>query len=459
MLTKVDEGKGIVKTDWKSVRTRVKKVNPDFATLVDALSPGKEFPLYLVYYPYGFLEGNAETILLPKITGGHFLLNNPDIPKNIIQDLGYGMHDAPLGLVLEKVFEMFVDSTIEDLTIPKVIYRPGDFTCLITNLNNVERKSTWLSNKTHARTAGVRSTFMLPNIGCVEQHADLKRFYNIRVPAPKQGYDHWEVFREIASSKAAQCEWRACQLFFSKPWIEKLHFDPAWMPLNLYLHKLAWQLIRPSLVKDQYNLAFSVVQHDRKLKPNPHLAGTAQHLYMIALGGALAHAPATDNLMLPLDVLQQAYLQAYRLKRYHSTIMQPSIFQIETSGPVYYSLNQPSTHIFSPTSRRLASMMMDMHELQDIESVLTEELQDSDTLGSDFVLHTAARKTLFSYYHSERDNQNALKHSSIIGLEDPRFAFLSPGLTHFPEAKFAADAAFARGCVRIQARQRIKNTN
>ena len=43
MWTATDERKGLVKTDWPSVRERVKKVNPEFTKIVDELNSSKKF--------------------------------------------------------------------------------------------------------------------------------------------------------------------------------------------------------------------------------------------------------------------------------------------------------------------------------------------------------------------------------------------------------------------------------
>jgi len=57
MVTEVDERNGLVKVYWENVRERVALVEPTFAKIVDELAPGKEFPLYLAYYPYGMPSG------------------------------------------------------------------------------------------------------------------------------------------------------------------------------------------------------------------------------------------------------------------------------------------------------------------------------------------------------------------------------------------------------------------
>ena len=135
MYTTIDERKGLVKTDWENVRDRIHKVEPKFATLVDKLSPGKSFSLYLMYIPYGDLKGDTESTLIPKVNGGYYRLSDANAPKHVLKDLGYGKGSAPLGLLLEKNLELFLDLPHEAVTIPKIIYSPGNFISIVNNIS------------------------------------------------------------------------------------------------------------------------------------------------------------------------------------------------------------------------------------------------------------------------------------------------------------------------------------
>ncbi len=47
---------GLVKVYWQDVRERVATVEPVFTSIVDTISPGRDFPLFLAYYPYGAIK-------------------------------------------------------------------------------------------------------------------------------------------------------------------------------------------------------------------------------------------------------------------------------------------------------------------------------------------------------------------------------------------------------------------
>src|SRR5207249_765396 len=89
-------------------------------------------------------------------------------------------------------------------------------------------------------TAGARSAFMLPNIGCTINHTNLQRDFNIQKPPPKSLYEHWYIFKEIVSSKVINSDWRCSVIYFSEKWVSKIHSDKSWYKLKQYLHDLAW---------------------------------------------------------------------------------------------------------------------------------------------------------------------------------------------------------------------------
>lgn len=440
--------KGTVKTTWSEVRKSVLKVAPNFAKIVDEIDPNKSFPLFLAYYPYGELIGDTYSPFIPAGNGKFYRLSDPSAPKEISTHLGYGKDSLPLGLVLEKQLEYFIDLKEERITIPWLIYPPGTFfpfsRILSKNNNRV-----YASNGILLTSSGSRSAFMLPNIGCTTNHSNLQRHYNVKSPAPKTLYEHWNIFKEITRSPIASCSWYTCLLFFSEIWINKLYTDPAWTKLKFYLYELAWYEYEFRRNYIYYDIAFSIIQKKRNLKPNPYLADTAKHLYSIVLGGAPGFSPACNNDALPLDVLQNAFVESYGLKKYHPTIIHPKHFSFETDKlPIYYSLQNPSTFIFSPKSRKISSTLFEMRELEHIIRVFTEELANNGGLCSDAIISKAAKDVSFSFFHNEVDRHKIIKSTKDILKLDKRFLFSK---THdVKSSQFASDAKFMRGCIAIK---------
>lgn len=450
MFTTQDERKGLVKTDWNGIRDRVLQVEPEFAKMVDKLCPGEDFSLFVAYIPFGDLKGDTQSSLFPCIEGGHYRLTDSNVPKEITTELGYANDSAPLGLVLEKRLEFFWDLPDEGITIPRVIYKPGDFLSILTNIILQEKKS-YTSNKIYSIISGARSIFSLPNIGCTHQHRRLQTDFNVKLPPPKSLYDQWSVFKEIYDSDVNPYDWRSCILYFSEKWINKLHNDPAWLPLKFYLYEKANSVFQYALsARLHYESAFSMIQKKRNLNPNPYLVDTAKHLFSIAIGDSPAYAPSCNEETIPLELLQQAYVETYGLKKYYPTFMQPQHFNFdEDRHPIYYSLQHPSTYIFSPNSCKSSSTLVGMREIDHIAKVFTEELCKENTPCSDTVLGEIAKKIQIYYYHTELDKHNILTHSSKITDHDPQLTSTHPKYK-LESAVFAAESPFVRGCISIR---------
>lgn len=447
MYVEVDERKGLVKSFWSDIRNRFATVEPAFTEIVDQLSPDESYPLYIAYYPYGDTDADTRSSLFPNINGGYYRISDPDVPQDVMQHLGYSINGTPLGMVLEKELECYIDLKQEQITIPWLVYQPGDIFPLSTVLSK-KNKHIYTPNGLLSSSAGARSAFMLPNIGAALNHSNLQRDFNIKSRPPKSLYDHWQIFREIVNSEVVNSDWRCCIVYFSEKWLRSLHQDASWKSLKQYLNELAWHRYEYERNRIYYEITFSLIQKKRNLKPNPYLVDTAKHLFATALGAVPGYAPSVDNNALPIDTLQKAFTESYGLKKYWPTIMQSRHFNFETDSlPVYYSLQHPATRVFSPKSRLVSSTINEMRELDSIMSIFLSELSKTDALASDTVIGEIAKRVKFNYFHNTPDTHNVIR--SSIGLLDidNRFRNTQP---HFEsESLFAADASFLRGCVSI----------
>jgi len=444
----VDEKKGVVKAYWQDVRDRVAAVEPEFAKIVDKLGVDKTFPVYLTYYPYGAITGDTESPFMPLAEGGFYRLSDPNAPTDIIKHLGYGKDGLPLGMLLEKEIEYFINIKEKRVSLPYAIYAPGTFFPLSRVLSKMDGR-VYSPNGVLLMTSGLRSVLMLPTIGCFANHMNLQRDFNIKAPPPNSLYHHWQVFKELVNSEIINSSWRSCILYFSEKWVTKLHADKAWLPLKLYLHEQAWKKSEFHRNNFYYDVIFSMMQQRRNLKPNPYLADTARHLFTIALGAAPGYAPACDNESLPLEELQKIFFESYGLKKYYPTIMKPTHFIFEKDTlPIYYSLQHPTTQMFSPPSCKLNSVLFAMRELEHIMSVYLNELGKDAAVGSDTILSEIAKNVTVNFYHNQFDPHRIVKLSEKIAEVDPRFN----GDYHLyktPESGFSSDSPFFRGCISI----------
>jgi hypothetical protein len=444
----LDQCAGLIKVSWKDVRHKVVAVEPTFAAIVDEISPDITHPLFIAYYPYGAIKGDTVSTLFPNSKGGYFRISDADAPKDIVKHLGYSHHFAPFTLLLEKNLELFVD--LKDLknTIPRIVYSPGDFFPFARILSS-SNSNNYAPNNVLTMTSGTRSIFMLPSIGCTTHHSNLQRDFNIQSETPKSLYDQWFVFKELVHSKQIQCDWRSCLLYFSQEWLDMINSDNAWIKLKLYLHELAWKYYAYERNHFYYDLSFSLIQKKRNLKPNPYLTDTARHMITTALGSAPGYIPATNDDALPNAILQNIYVSSYGLTKYFPSILQPAHYDyLNDKNPIYYSLQHPSTYMFSPKSRAAASTISEMRELERITRIFIQELAKKDSLCSDTIISKISGCVELNYYHNKDDAHGIIKKSEEVPNSDDRFNDRR-NIQSEHDLKFANDAPFLRGCISI----------
>ncbi|MCD6056389.1 MAG: hypothetical protein K0R12_1351 [Gammaproteobacteria bacterium] len=453
MLTVHDERNGLVMTTWDKVSERVRHVEPNMAAIIDEISPGKDYPLFLAYYPYGVLTGDKISTILPSVNGGFFRLTDPDAPKEVIEHLSYGADSAPFTLILEKNCEFFIEIPNEKLSVPVILYQPGTFFPLSRFLRQLEKR-VYAPNNVLSTMSGVRSTFMLPTIGRKQNITKLKRSLGIETAYDTDLYEQAGLFRDIAGSSAVNSEWRSCLLFFSQKWHDALLADKRFNVLLRYLLEVAWQRTAYFCSYDYYDITFSLIQKKYNMKPNPYLADTARHLFTIAMGKAPGFSPAVDEDSVPLADLQRVFVDIYGLSQYLPTIIVPKQYVFEEEDyPIYYSLQYPSTYKFSPKSRAVSSTLYDLRELKHIMDKFMHELSDKNSIHTGTIINNIAKDIAFDYYQSKEDKYNLIHLSSHLVEKDNRFTYMAKSNNSLPNAKFAADGKFVRGCVAIRKKQ------
>jgi hypothetical protein len=438
---------GMTRTHWQHIRERVQQVEPKFARIVDKLDPDESHSLYLAFYPYGSTDADTISSLFPAGKGHYYRLTDAAAPKEVVKQLGYSKNNTPLGMVLDKELECFIDLRHEGITLPWLVYTPGKIFPFSRVLSHKSQRI-YAPNGLLSSTAGARSAFMLPNIGSATNHSNLRRDFNVKSPPPKSLYEHWHVFKEIVQSEVVKTDWRCCIMYFGEKWITKIHNDKTWAELKHYLHELAWEQYEYERNRVHYDITFSMIQKRRNLKPNPYLADTARHLFAAALGAAPSYIPATNDQALPVSLLQKVFIESYGLKKYIPTMMHPTHYRFEKdTNPIYYSLQHPSTHVFSPKSREAASTLFEIRELEHIIRIFVEELAKDQALCSDTVIGEIAKKIEFNYFHNKSDRHRIVQPSTQIASRDRRFKYVAN--KQKSSARFASDAPFVRGCISI----------
>jgi hypothetical protein len=423
---------------WQNVRKQVAEKNGVLSHIIDELSPGKEYSLYKAKYPFGSEILKNGELQLP-FDGELFPITDARFAK-VREKLGeYNLNSNPVTLVLANSAEVFM--ILDDNTIPLYgLISPGKVF------------GTWRllsTSRTHNpifiwnMTAGARSLFMLPKISEKLKHAKLRREFNLGLETPKNLLDDWEIFRALANSEKFGDSWTVEMLFFPKIWFEKLN-DPAWRDFKNYLLQTAFdgsEFWRNEFIWD---IALSLMQKRRNIRPNPYIADTVKHLLAMGIGALPGFSAALDNTAGPIKRLQEIYVDVYQVP-YAPIIMQPNLFNVESDRAVYYSLSYPTTIKFSPRSREESSKLSDLY---DIKSLLQKYLSDISNVEfnlADTPIFDLPSKVKYDFFHTDIENYSGIRPSSDIPLEDASFSQIPYG----GDKEFPVNSPFVKGCLRL----------
>lgn len=435
----MEKMKWLEELTWKELASRVRKVKPELAAHIDEISPSEEYSFYVARYPYGELIVDKGVFQLMNEDGQLVPLNHSSIPNKIKHDLSYNKM-IPTGLISQNSIETFFIA--KDHTVPASLYGMGD---LVALWHVLEGENTYQVGPVWNISSGARTIYMLPKITDKNSYQALKKKYHLNLPIPRTLNDHWQIFSDLANHSSFKEKWYSEVIFFSRKWFSNIT-DKKFAPLFRYLLEDVWHssLFR----RNQFVLdfAFSLAQENRNLKPNPYLADTASSLIAIGDGTVPGLATAIDNLSAPISGLQRIFIEDYGLKKYAPVIVHLHHFSTHVNRPVYYSLDTPTTTIFSPRSSRLSSKMVDMRELKHLTEILLSEILKGSLCVEETPLFDIARNIRYKFYHSEKDQLNEI--SNIIDLAQIDNSF-NRTLINAKEYSFPEFSPFFRGCVSI----------
>ena len=308
---------------WDDVRQDIISTNSELVDIIDQISPSKEYTIFKVKYPYGTKILKEGLLYLPDKHGN--LLPITECSSDIRKKLGYNLDSNPVSIVLNNSVELFL--SLEDRIVPFYGLIPAGslFGAWKVVSPGISHHPVFLWDM----TAGARSIFMLPKITESGAHDKLRKKMHLTAEKPKTLLDHWGIFKQIANNYQVKDPWHTELLFFSKKWFEQLD-DKAWESFNYYILKKAWDSGKFGRSEFIWDLIFSLIQKRRHIKPSPHIDDTVKRILAISVGifPGFAPAPALDNNAAPIDLLQQSYMEYYKLKDYAPIIMQPTIFNV-----------------------------------------------------------------------------------------------------------------------------------
>lgn len=434
------------KVYWSEIRSHVKEINFDFFNLVDQLNPDANLPLYLLTFPYGELIGDESSQFIPMNDRELIRLTDNSLPSELISHLGYGKHNSPLGMILDKQFEWYVDLPKKNITLPSLIQKPGDFFSY-GKLLNINSKFNYSPMGVLKAISGARTIFMIPSIGCQTKLTKLRRELGIKAKQPNHMYDHFNLFKAILNSAGVTHSWCSSILYFSEGWVNNIKNNPEWGEVQKYFYSIFARNAMYLKNQPYYQTAYSLLLENTNQKPNPYLFDTFKHIIDMMTGETPGFAPQITNESLPLDVLQRVFIDHYGLRSTVPTIMAPTYFNIhhDDPDPIYYSMQFPTTTTFSPNSKKTSTMAA-LRELKAIcEDSLGELVQDNDLCSNTIIQHIA-KNIAVSFFHNTEDIDGLIENITNLISSDQRFHY---SISDCAELTPAEDSKFFRGCFKI----------
>lgn len=438
-----DIKKGVVKTEWKLVRERFLKVDPILTDLIDDLSPDSSYPIYLVYFPYGMLKGDRNNSYLPLVDGSFCKMNSSTVSSEVLNDIGYGMNSSPMGVILDKYLEYFLE--FDNQVMPYLTAGPGTIfnKGILANKKSLGRN--YSPNGIVKATAGTRTGFMLPSINNHNGISSLKQKIGIDVIAPKCINDHFKIFQSISSG--IDSSWNLCLSYFSQKWIDSLLHDAAWSKLRTYILNEKSNKDSFNAYSPYYEIFYSLIQKKDNLRTSsPYLTNTAIHLIKVALGEAPGFIPATSDDLLPLNEIQNVIAESFKLKK-TPTIMIPHSLQYEVNKyPVYYSMQHPTSLHFLTKKNERVTANTEMGYVNDILSSFLNGMNCDNSILKGTAFETLTKNVEFNYFHNypPRDSK-LISNTKKLNKIDPRFNYFNSD----ENKEFCHEGQFLRGCVQV----------
>ncbi|MCW5589693.1 MAG: hypothetical protein KIT27_08540 [Legionellales bacterium] len=429
------------KLTWKDIRENVFHVNPEFAAIIDEVSPDDNHWLLKAEYPYGALVMQNSLLALPNEQGKIVPITDPSIAHDIQSGLSYNLNSNPVSFVLKNSFEIYLE--LDDRILPlSGLIMPGTAfgSWRVLNPEHSEQpKFIW------DMSSGARSVFMLPKIAESLKHKKLIKTFGINSSLPKKLIQHWKVFRALANYQQEN-QWTAEILYFSEAWFKHLN-DKTWNNFYQFFHRSGWANTEYWRNQPIRNLVLSLIIKDYELKPNAFIIDSAKYLLDIGIGASIGMGPAQTINSGPWDFIQDVYQHIYDIRNYPPIIIQPQVFNMKSDDPlpVYYSLQFPNATEFKPSTRTKVSIISDLHEIQSLMNRFKRDLLADRFNLQGTSLFNLFQRVKYDYFHNTTELHRDMKHTAEMA-SDPMLRTTIDGKTH---QEFPASCLFGRGCIRI----------
>ncbi|OGT06891.1 MAG: hypothetical protein A2103_05380 [Gammaproteobacteria bacterium GWF2_41_13] len=432
---------------WKEARSDIFKVQPDLCKIIDKINPGNDFLLFKTSYPFGAKIVRSGLLCLPAPDGKVMPINSSSIPNELKNNLS--RRSVPISIVLKNCSEVHYE--MSDRIICLNLFKPGFILGLWENLDPPQSyyvKCIW------SVVSGARSLFLLPKMTDASSHKELRKKYGIRSQIPKGLVDQWQIFTEIANSRAFDKQWSSEFLFFSDKWMDTAIKDKSleWKAFYNYMLRNGWDQSQYWRNKVTFDIVWELFINQliaQNLKPNPYLVHIVKHIILVGTGVLPAFSAATNDEAAPISELQKVLIEDYKLRDYIPTFMQPAMFDLNAEAPpfVYYSLQQPTLLETSLVSHQLQSVLKAMPEIAYLVDTFNLEVEDQEIKAENTPIETFAKRAVCNYFHHEADGHiDGVRSTSEMPQEDSALLEMP---ANYKGRIFAENSRFIKGCIRF----------
>ncbi len=394
---------------WKNIRNRVKKVNPILTKIIDDLSPDT-LPLTLEKYNYG-------AIIAEGARGGSF----------------------PTFLVLDKSCEVFFEYATH-LMMFRLI-KAGEM-----GIGNMAPHAPDWQNSLWKLSSGGQNVFLPAKISDYDKHKKIQDHFGFKVEHPLLLDDQRHTFNLIANSAKVEDQWQSEILVFDECWLQHKD-DPAWDQFYHYL--LQEELRHHGRISEShiFYLMTGILQAERDLKLTISQLSEMTQLIMMMLNVTPGFIALTDESVMPVKLIQNAFTEHYNLKNYMPTIMGPGYLRDtdHLRQAIYFALNHQCFFQFAPRENGSESHANAFFTFYRVFVKLLHLIQTKDYLHTDNLIYQKINSTEFNFYHPKSEGYRGFKPTTEIPLQDRVFAEAQEHGLQFP-----AKSHFFYGCVQIK---------
>jgi hypothetical protein len=432
---------------WDEVRDEFCKLNKELTHIIDEIKPTSAYTLYRVKYNYGSEYVKKGCLFIPDENGNLIPLKSPKIPKKIQDDLSYNLGSNPASFILNKSAELYMTLPNRSEPVPFAIIPSGRLfsTSVVLEDDHHLYQPAFL----WSISAGAKTIFMLPKISKAQNYRRLQKKLGFNSSAPTNIFQHWNLFKEMQESGSNK-EWQLEVIFFSKKWFDSLS-SKIMMVFKLYMQTQLHKVY--SFWNSQYvwNAYFSLINNLSGIRPNPYVYDTVKHILLLSMGIVPGIAPSNNDESAPINFIQKAFMDTYKIDYYLPIIMQPKYFDPfgKKSTPIYYSLHCPSAMELSPRSADNISTILELYEIKNLLQLYLRKLSSEELNISNTLLSKIPDIVEFDFFHSKPGNYRGIRPSIDLFNEDPSFSSLADGTT-IETQQHPTISTIVRGCIRIK---------